>query len=330
MTKQEAFRRALFKWYRRHGRELPWRRTCDPYAILVSEFMLQQTQVATVVPYYKAWLRRFPNFRALADASESDVLHAWQGLGYYARARNLHALARTVVDGHHGRLPMSIEQLRTLPGIGKYTAHAVATFAFDQSVPIIEANTARVLARVFDLRTPIDSATGQSTLWNSAATLIPKKSSADFNSALLDLGALVCLPRNPKCGICPVKNVCRAKNPELLPVKRPRPKTKLLVEKHAFTIRGDKLLLRKATKRWRGMWILPSFQLDGLKPSSLREPIHSSVFPFTNHRITLDIFRVGRGKIDNRRERWFYPRELSSIPIPSPHRRAIEQLFRAA
>src|SRR5436190_5866656 len=143
--KIRAFQRPLLRWLRRYGRNLPWRRTRDPYAILVSEFMLQQTQVATVIPYYEAWLRRFPNFASLARASENDVLRAWQGLGYYARARNLHATAQVVLQNHRGRFPRSIDRMRRLPGIGDYTAHAVGSFAFNQSVPIVETNTARVL-----------------------------------------------------------------------------------------------------------------------------------------------------------------------------------------
>ena len=150
------FRRALTTWYRKHGRDLPWRRTRDPYAILVSEVMLQQTQVATVIPYYHEWLRQFPDFAALNRASENDILRAWQGLGYYARARNLHATARAVVERFRGRFPRSIDQMQRLPGIGKYTGHAIANFAFDQAVPIIEANTARVLVRILNFRRPID------------------------------------------------------------------------------------------------------------------------------------------------------------------------------
>src|SRR2546423_2603501 len=192
MTKSKVFRRALLKWYRRHRRDPPWRHTRDPYRILVSEFMLQQTQVVTVLPYYANWLRRFPNFTTLARASQSEVLHAWQGLGYYARARNLQAAARLVKRRHRGRFPTSIDEMRMLPGVGKYTAHAVATFAFDQTVPIVEANSARVLARLFDIRSAIDSTGGQTKLWNYAALLVPKKKSAIYNSALLDLGALVC------------------------------------------------------------------------------------------------------------------------------------------
>src|SRR5439155_16761240 len=139
------FRRALTTWYRKHGRDLPWRRTRDPYAILVSEYMLQQTQVTTVLSYYNKWLRRFPDFATLAHASEASVLHAWQGLGYYARARNLLATAGIVVNRYGGHVPYEIARMRELPGIGRYTANAIATFAFDQSVPIVEVNTARVL-----------------------------------------------------------------------------------------------------------------------------------------------------------------------------------------
>src|SRR5581483_9803659 len=185
MKKAEAFSKLLLRWYYKNGRDLPWRQTSDPYAILVSEFMLQQTQVATVSPYYKKWLDRFPTFGALARASENDVLRAWQGLGYYARARNLHAAGKQIIHRQAGRFPRAISEMQKLPGVGKYTAHAVATFAFNQPVPIVEANSARVLARLFNLRTPIDSSLGQQTLWNRAASLVPKSEPAIYNSALL-------------------------------------------------------------------------------------------------------------------------------------------------
>jgi A/G-specific adenine glycosylase len=323
MTNSKSFRRALLNWYRNNGRDLPWRVTRDPYRIVVSEFMLQQTQVATVRPYYEKWSRRFPTFAALAAASESEVLHAWQGLGYYARARYLRSTAKFVMDRHGGSLPKTIEQMQKLPGIGKYTAHAIATFAFDQSVPIVEANSARVLSRLFNLQSPIDSALGEKTLWNRAATLVPEKQPATYNSALLDLGALVCLPRNPKCSICPVKKFCRAKNPESLPIKRSPLTTRELLEEHAFVLRADKILLTKSSKRWRGMWILPP--LNGT--SNGNGAIYKAVFPFTNHRITLQILRRRPQQVGNQSKRWFGLRELGSIPIPSPHRRAIEALL---
>ena len=318
-----AFRRSLLDWYRRYGRDLPWRGTRDPYAILVSEFMLQQTQVSTVIPYYNEWLYRFPDFAALACASENDVLHAWQGLGYYARARNLHATARAVVNRRHGRFPRSVEQLRQLPGIGKYTAHAVASFAFNQSVPIVESNTARVLTRLVNFRKPIDSDGNSETLWQNAAMLVPKANALTYNSALIDLGALVCVPRQPKCGVCPVKKFCRAKNPETLPVRKSPPRTKRLIENHSLIVSRGRILLQKADRRWRGLWILPLLQ----KSPANQQSIYKGIFPFTNHRITLNVFAQRQHKIDRRLQRWIKINSLESIPIPSAHRRALRHLL---
>jgi A/G-specific adenine glycosylase len=289
--------------------------------------MLQQTQVATVIPYYKTWLRRFPNFPALACASANDVLRVWQGLGYYTRARNLHAAAKSIQDRHDGKFPGRIAEMRKLPGVGKYTAHAIASFAFDQSLAIVEANTARVLARLFNLQIPIDQAAGRQALWDHATSLMPKTSGRDYNSALIDLGALICLPR-PKCAICPVKRFCRATKPESLPKKKPRRRMKHLIENYGFIFWRNKILLQQADRRWCGMWILPPLTLDGSQPSSSpRRPIYKSVFPFTHHRVTLRAFRQNPGNIDNRLRRWFPIHIVDSIPIPSPHRRAIRDLL---
>ena len=216
------FRRLLLAWYRKRGRDLPWRRTTDPYPVLVSEFMLQQTQVATVIPYYDEWMRRFPDFAALASASEHEVLHAWQGLGYYARARNLRATAQTIMEKYGGRFPESLDAIRDLPGVGRYTANAVATFAFNRSVPIVEANIARLLARLFDIQIPIDTSRGREALWQRASDLLPNRNARLHNSALMDLGALVCGTR-PNCVVCPVRNFCRAEEPAGLPMKRSAP-----------------------------------------------------------------------------------------------------------
>jgi A/G-specific adenine glycosylase len=319
------FQFTLLRWYRRHGRALPWRQTRDPYAILVSEFMLQQTQVAAVIPYYNEWLRRFPDFAALAQAPESDILHAWQGLGYYARARNLHAVAKTVQHRHGGRFPRDLAPIRELPGIGRYTANAVATFAFDQPVPIVETNTARVLTRLFDFRSSIDRVAGREYLWERARALVPKHSGRIYNSALVDLGALVCLPRQPKCRICPVKKFCRAKDPETLPIKKARPPTVRLTENHAFIARQKTILLEQANHRWRGMWILPPLESRATR----RHPAYRSIFPFTNHRVTLNVYALRRQKIDNHSQRWIRIDSLESIPIPSPHRSALRILLRA-
>jgi A/G-specific adenine glycosylase len=320
------FRRRLLSWYSKRRRDLPWRRTGDAYAILVSEFMLQQTQVATVIPYYRKWLRRFPDFGSLARASENEVLRAWEGLGYYARARNLHATAKTVMNRHGGNFPREIEEMRRLPGIGIYTAHALASFAFEQSVPIVEANTGRVLARLFNLRKSINSNSGRHMLWQNAASLLPKSGAATFNSALLDLGALICVARKPKCDACPVKVFCRAQHPAALPIRKSRPETKQCIETHALIVRRGQILLEQSRQRWRGMWILPRMELNCLEqPRVQPRPVYESVFPFTHHRITLSVHRRAAPKRIGPRQQWF--RSIEQVAMPSPHRRAAQSLI---
>jgi A/G-specific adenine glycosylase len=284
--------------------------------------MLQQTQVATVVPHFNKWLQRFPTVAALAAASENDVLHEWQGLGYYLRARNLRAAAVTVLQKHGGRFPECPSVIRELPGVGRYTANAIATFAFDQSVPIVEANISRVLARLFDVQTPIDTNRGREQLWSHASQLLPTTHASKHNSALMELGALVCGPR-PKCGFCPVRRFCRTTDPSLLPRKKPRPALQLRTENHGFVMRHGRVLLEQSTDRWRGMWILPRLSGAPLK----RKPAHHSEFPFTHHQITLAIYnRNPRGK-SRPGLRWFAIRDLPRIPVPSPHRRALAALL---
>src|SRR5690606_12408822 len=193
-----AIRRALLRHYDQHRRELPWRGTADPYRVWVSEIMLQQTRADVVAPYYERWLERFPTLDALADAELDDVLHAWQGLGYYARARNLHRAARMVRERHGGELPRDAAALRALPGVGAYTAGAIASIAFGEPCPAVDGNVRRVLARLFDLA---DAAPG--TIHELAARLVPRRRAGDFNQALMDLGATVCSPRRQACGECP-------------------------------------------------------------------------------------------------------------------------------
>jgi A/G-specific adenine glycosylase len=210
-----TFGTALRRWYRRHARDLPWRRTRDAYAILVSELMLQQTQVSRVVEYWHRFLGRFPTLDAVATAAEREVLRQWSGLGYYARARNLHKLAQHVVRERGGVLPDTPEALRELPGIGAYTAGAVASFAFERRAALVDTNVARVLARVFAPHLNPKRGRDLAQLWRIAEALVPRTGAAAWtqNQALMELGALVCTARVKRCGVCPVRRQCRSAEP---------------------------------------------------------------------------------------------------------------------
>jgi A/G-specific adenine glycosylase len=201
-----AIRRRLLAFFDASARDLPWRRSGDPYAIWVSEVMAQQTRIDTVIPYYEDWLRRFPDVHALADAPLDDVLKAWEGLGYYSRARNLHAAARVVAERHGGAVPGDYAALRALPGIGDYTAGAVASIAFGVPAPVVDGNVRRVLARLLD-----EAAPAPAWLRQVAAELVPADRPGDFNQALMELGSLVCTPRSPRCDECPLRSWCLAR-----------------------------------------------------------------------------------------------------------------------
>ena len=204
-----AFRRALVRWFRRYGRDLPWRRTRDPYHVMVSEFMLQQTQVARVQPYYERFLQSYPTLEALAAASTRKVRESWQGLGYYRRAANLHRLAQQVVRDHRGIIPADVSSLQLLPGVGRYTAGAVASFAYELASPAVDTNVARVIRRAFHPRVRPDLA--ERRAWLTIERIIPRRGSSawTFNQAIMELGALVCTAREARCHACPVCRVCR-------------------------------------------------------------------------------------------------------------------------
>lgn len=208
---REQFVRLLLDWWDRGHRDLPWRSSKDPYAVWVAEVMLQQTQIVTVIPYYVRWLARFPRIELLADASLDDVLKLWQGLGYYSRVRNLHAAARIVVDTYDGRLPNKVSELLALPGIGRYTAGAIASIAFNQPTPVLDGNIIRVLSRLTDLADDVTRGKTKSQLWRLAAALVPSERPGDYNQALMELGQRVCIPSEPDCINCPISNLCWAR-----------------------------------------------------------------------------------------------------------------------
>ena len=312
------------EWFRSWGRDLPWRRTRDPYAILVSEIMLQQTQVATVVPYFERWMARFPDAAALAAAPEQEVLHAWQGLGYYSRARNLQKAARKIVEELNGIFPRDPESIRTLPGVGRYTAGAVATFAFDASTPPVDGNIVRVVARLVDFWEPVDCGPGLEHIWEIAARWQPETGAGVFNEALMELGALVCAPRSPECLLCPVRTFCRARQPEALPVKRPRPKTERMIEECGWILRNGEVLLEQQTgTRWRGLWKLPILA----EPHS-GSPLVATAYAFTKHRVELSVYPASSPLIMAENQRWIPVTELEATPMPSAHRRVLRRLLK--
>ncbi len=323
-----AFRSQLLAWFRAEGRDYPWRQTTDPYAILVSEMMLQQTQIATVLGrgYYQRWMDTFPDVATLAAAAEPDILRVWEGLGYYSRARNLQKAARAVVDDYGGEFPRSVEGLLSLPGIGRYTAGAVASFAWNLPAPLVDGNVARVFARLFACDDPIDRPPMPQQLWEWAAVLLCEDDARRYNSALMELGQRICSPRAPACLICPVRTCCASAGPAAAsrPRKSPARATVAVVEHALFARRNGKILLHQESgKRRHGLWKLP--ERPAAETTPLRKVLTNS-YAITHHRVTLHIHdapdaEAGPG------ETWHSLSKLPSLPMPGPYRKALNQLL---
>lgn len=262
------FRRNLRAWYDVNARDLPWRRSSDPYRIWISEIMLQQTTVSAVIPYYERFLKRFPTVHSIAEASETDVLRYWEGLGYYSRARNIHDAAQRIVREHAGTFPDSVGELMNLPGIGRYTAGAIVSFAFDRPAPIVEANTLRLYCRLLGFDGDPRASRGQRVLWRFAEQLQVRNAPGRFNQALMELGAHVCTPVEPNCDRCPVKSCCRAfaaGEQRQIPVSASRPNVTAVTEATVAVINDGAFLLRRRSEgeRWAGLWDFPRFEIDG-------------------------------------------------------------------
>jgi A/G-specific adenine glycosylase len=347
-----ALRRKLLAWYQAHRRDLPWRRTRDPYAIWISEAMLQQTRVETVIPYYERFLARFPDVEALAIADADDVIALWAGLGYYTRARNLHRAAQLVMERHAGRLPADVDRLRELPGVGRYTAGALASIAFDKPAPIVDGNVARVLTRLLGIDADVGSRTVQEQLWNEAEQLARGADPGAFNQALMELGALLCTPRAPRCTACPWAAHCAARrqgNAEALPV-RSRPGPVRRVEAVAVLLqRHDRVLAVQRPKRGLlgGLWELPGGELhdgeaparavarslrEGLGlPASTPEPLGAIEHAFTHRLLRLHVYRAKAGAGRIRRvgwdaHRWVSQAALAALPLGGPTRKALARI----
>ncbi len=270
-NKDQEIALSLLKWYQEAKRDLPWRQTRDPYAIWVSEVMLQQTQVATVIPYYKRWLQRFPTLQSLAEANEEEVLRYWSGLGYYKRARNLHRAAQQILWKYHGQIPADKEALLRLPGVGEYTAGALLSLAFNQPVPLIDGNVERVLCRLYGRcgnpkRSPL-----RKELRQKAGKLVTLGPPAELNSALMELGATICTPRNPLCHSCPLQKHCQAfalNLQEQIPQTPASPKAQLFYRSAAVVYQEEAIAVVRIPldQVWGGLWALPQVDLQPGEP----------------------------------------------------------------
>lgn len=333
-----SFTRRMLRWYERSRRELPWRvprgskDLPDAYHVLLSETMLQQTQVATVIPYFHRFLERFPTLADLAAAQEQDVLRMWQGLGYYSRARNLCKAAQQIVAGHGGKVPSSVEALIGLPGIGRYTAGAIASLAFDQRAPILDGNVQRVLCRIDKIEADPRDRRTQDLLWHRAEQIVPKSQPGEFNSAMMELGAVVCTPRSPQCLICPVKACCEAFAAGLqdqIPIPKKTVATPILRRRTYCISHDDHWLIeqRPATGRWASMWQFITIDPQAEAPAGVAslikspEPLGKVRHALTHRRYEFDVFRCSisrRSKAAENRA-WVTLEGLNQFPLPRPH-----------
>jgi len=350
-----AFAKRLLTWFAAEARDLPWRHDRVPYRVWLAEVMLQQTQVDTVVPYYERFLARFPTVEALAAAPLEDVLKLWEGLGYYSRVRNLHAAARQVVAQHGGQIPGTFEALLTLPGVGRYTAGAVASIAFGHDVPAVDGNVRRVLARVFAVREDVSRSAVQRNMEALAENLLPPGRAGAFNEALMELGATVCTPHAPKCDRCPLHALCQAHaagEQASLPVKRARRRTPHYDVAAAVTVGQDGRVLvaqRNASDMLGGLWEFPGGKREEGEtlPECLAremqeeldvavevgEPLTVVKHAYTHFRITLHAFRcriiAGEPRcLDCAAFRWASLPELDALPMSVADRK-IAQALRA-
>ena len=345
-------RTRLLQWYDRAKRDLPWRRRADnPYAQLLAEFMLQQTQVATVIPYYDRFIERFPTVTDLADADIDDVLAHWSGLGYYSRARNLHRTARAIRDDHAAVVPRTVDALIRLTGIGRYTAGAIASVAYDVRAPIVDGNVTRVFMRLLAIDDDPKSPAVQTHLWSVAESLLPRKRTGDFNQALMELGATVCTPRSPNCLLCPLNRACEAlRTGKVEQIPRVARRTAVLPQTFivAAIQRGDSLLFTQRPNKglWAGLWELPSLAVNkgGRKSDAVRQlaqqltaygeltskPMATVSRQLTHRKVTFHIYagqttgKPSRKRFNQQPTRWLTSNQLPDVGIS----RACEAILR--
>lgn len=351
---KKLLNRRLLAWYNRNQRLLPWRKTNDPYRIWISEIMLQQTQVDTVIPYYYRFLETFPSVSSLARAPLQDVLKVWENLGYYSRARNLHAAAKVIVEKFGGQIPDKLEEIKTLPGIGQYSSGAILSIAYKQAFPAVDGNVRRILCRVFAIRKPVDDAREQKQLQELAASLIPVNHPGDFNQALMDLGATICKAKNPDCSRCPVANLCQARIKSLQNVLPIIKKTPAIPHRQAAAavIRNAKgrllLVQRPASGLLASLWKLPGGfvetgeDIERSLRRSVKEELGISIqmekhlasvnHTYTHFRITLHAYNCRLLKsspkpIGCQNSRFVSPVDLKKLPMSKIDRLILDEIL---
>lgn len=336
-----TFQRQLLAWYRAHRRDLPWRQPgVTPYHVLVSEAMLQQTQVVTVIPYFTHFIERFPTVHDLASSDEPTVLRLWQGLGYYSRARNLLYAARRIVEQFDGIVPRTVDELMTLPGVGRYTAGAVASIAYDTRAPILDGNVMRVLCRLDRIETDPRDRTTQQHLWRRAEHILPSRAAGDFNSALMELGATICTPRAPSCLLCPVRRHCRARaegvQDTIPPIRKTAPTP--MYRRRVFVIEHNGRFLmqqRPPRGRWAGMWQFVTVECDNAMVGDAEIAAHTGLrvrrtqrlgevkHALTHRRYTFEVFHCQATETritgsSGESPRWLTTTQIDQIPLSRP------------
>jgi A/G-specific adenine glycosylase len=339
----------LLAWYGKAGRDLPWRRTRDPYRVWLSEIMLQQTGVVAVIPYYERFLGRFSDVAALAAAPVEEVVELWAGLGYYSRARNLHAAARQVVEVHGGRFPQSLQELTALPGIGRSTAGAILSIAFDIPAPLLDGNVRRVLCRLFAWQDDPRSSAAEKQLWRWAEALTPAERPHDYAQAIMDLGATLCTPRSPACERCPLESLCRARAlglEEEVPRRRVKAAVPTRIQVALLLERDGRFLVcrRPLSGMLGGLWEFPGAPLDaGEAPAQLAARLQrelggggEAVFAggvdhaYSHFKLDLHLYRLAAPALlvvaEGIESRWLTPAELADFPLHGAHRKALALL----
>ncbi len=323
----QEFSAILIEWQKRHGRrDLPWQKSSDPYAIWVSEIMLQQTQVAAVIPYYLRFLERFPDLAALAHAREDEVLRAWSGLGYYTRARNLRRAAQLVVEQHCGAFPRALEDIAALPGIGRSTAAAIAAFAYGTRAAILDGNVKRVFSRFFGIEGHPGEKGVENRMWEKAESLLPESEIGCYTQALMDLGAGLCSRRNPDCAKCPLNSGCIARlSGRVHELPQPAPKKALPLRKTTFLVlaREGRLLFERRPEKgvWAGLLCFPEADPSEFSES---EKLFAFVHTFTHFRLEIEAVLVETGK--HREGIWLSMEEALASPIPNPVRKILDRI----